>query len=95
MKKRYRTPNPELVKAHDEAWRALKALPGSQEIEKLFDILGELQLWHSNETLAQHTARYEAGKPEEIWKKINELRAEQYKTPESIRWFELYQKLHG
>lgn len=80
---------------HDEAWKALKAHPLDIEIEKHFATLAELQLWKpSEETIEQHMARYDAGKPQEIWATIKQLQAELHKTLESIRWFKSYRALY-
>jgi hypothetical protein len=91
-----RTTDVILVEAHDKAWKAMKDLPLSQEIEALFERLTDLQTWNpSCQTLAEHDARYEAGKPREIRARIQTLQSELYKTPENNLWFDLYQKLYA
>lgn len=93
---KHRTTDPAKLAEHDEAWRALKALPLDAEIETLFARLSDLQTWNpSCATLAEHTARYEAGQPHAIWARIKTLQAELYKTPENLRWFAAYQSLYA
>jgi hypothetical protein len=93
---KHRTTDAELLQKHDEAWKALKAHPLDIEIEKLFARISELETWDPKcQTLAEHEARYEAGKPREIRMRINTLQTELFKTAESIRWFEIYQKLYA
>jgi hypothetical protein len=95
MKRKPRSTDPKLLKAHDDAWKALKAHPIDQEIEGLFAVLNELQTWHlDREDFAQHMARYEAGKPQEIFARIKALQVELWKTAESILWFELYAQVN-
>jgi len=96
MKRKQRTTDPALLAAHDEAWKAYKALPASIRVEELHAKLLDLSTWHpGTQTLAEHTARYDAGKPQELWAEINRLNAELYKTPENKRWFELYESLYA
>ena len=90
-----RTTDVTLVAAHDKAWKALKAHPLYVEIDKLFAQLGDLETWHpTSQTLAEHTARYEAGKPQEIRAKIQSLQAELFKAPENITWWNLYRRMY-
>lgn len=90
-----RSTDPKLVAEHDAAWKALKDHPLDMEIEKLFERLRDLQTWDPCcQTLAEHQARYEAGKPAELWAEIQRLRFELHNTPEMQRWFKSYQKLY-
>lgn len=94
-KKKQRPTDPKLLKAYDEAWKALTSHPLHIKIEKLFDDLVQLQTWHfDRETFEEHAARYKDAKPDEMWAKIKALREQEHKLPESIRWFELYQKVN-